>query len=63
MVMGRLTALVTVSLLLPEKLLSLGGTAAVFPGAILAAFSHWCEPPTKIFGSLICVWVALKKRG
>ena len=41
---------------LPEKLLSLGGTAAVFPGAILAAFSHWCEPPTKIFGSLSSVY-------
>ena len=42
--------------LLPEKLLSLGGTAAVFPDAILAAFSHWCEPPTKIFGSLSSVY-------
>jgi len=34
--------------LLPEKLLSLGGTAAVFPAPCLQPFSHWCEPPTKI---------------
>ena len=42
---------------LPEKLLSLGGTAPIFPSAILAtAFSGHCEPPTKIFGSLSSVY-------